>query len=266
MNKIKFFVISVLAVLMLSITTGADGKYTIKVNKTTNCVTIYENNVPIKAMTCSVGLNNATPSGTFYTQAKYEWKQLNGGVWGQYSTRITGHYLFHSVYYFSKYKGNLNTSAYNKLGTAASAGCVRLTVTDAKWIYDNCPVGTKVMIVNENSDPLKKPETMLLTENATYKGWDPTDPDPSNPWKNEGVKFKLPEGTKVIYAKDNLTGDEMGQVIREGVVAYDLANNPIHFDISCNISTTTPGIYDVKLFATDCLGNYGEVYTKLLVE
>ncbi len=266
MKHIKILLLTAIFVLLMCAATGADGKYTIKINKTTCCVTIYENNTPIKAMACSVGLNNATPNGTFYTQAKYQWKQLQGGVWGQYSTRITGHYLFHSVYYTSQNKSALKTSAYNKLGSPASAGCVRLTVADAKWIYDNCPVGTKVTIVNEKTDPLTKPQTMKLTANATYKGWDPTDPDPNNPWKNECVKFKLPEGTKTINAADELTGDEMGQVIREGVTAYDLANNPIHFDIACNISTSTPGTYDVKLFATDCLGNYGEVYTKLVVQ
>lgn len=263
--KLRFLIVFAVLMAMMSTATGADGKYTLRVNKTTNCVTVYENNVPIKAMACSVGLNNATPSGTFYTKAKYEWKSLNGGVWGQYSTRITGSYLFHSVYYTSKNKGALKTSAYNKLGTVASAGCVRLTVADAKWIYDNCPVGTKVVITNDKADPLPKPEAMKLTANATYKGWDPTDPDPNNPWKKEFVKIKGAT-VKRIYAKDALTGDEMGKVLREGVTAYDLANNIIHFDIGCNVSTVTPGTYDIKYFATDCLGNYGEAYTQLIVE
>ena len=35
---------------------------------------------------------------------------------------------------------------YNKLGQQASAGCIRLAVTDAKWIYDHCRLGTKVVI------------------------------------------------------------------------------------------------------------------------
>lgn len=263
--RLKFFVAFVAVMSLMCVTIGADGKYTIKVNKTTNCITVYDNNVPVKAMACSTGLNNGTPSGTFYTQAKYQWKSLNGGVWGQYSTRITGHYLFHSVYYTSRNKSALKTSAYNKLGTAASAGCVRLTVADAKWIYDNCPIGTRVIITNEKTDPLPKPVTMRLTENATYKGWDPTDPDANNPWKKEFVKIKG-NAPKKIYAKDALTGAEMGEVLREGVTAYDLANNIIHFDIGCNVSTVTPGVYEIKYFATDCLGNYGEAYTTLTVE
>ena len=33
-----------------------------------------------------------------------------------------------------------------RLGINASHGCVRLALTNAKWIYDNIPVGTKVVI------------------------------------------------------------------------------------------------------------------------
>ncbi|HAH78565.1 MAG TPA: L,D-transpeptidase, partial [Ruminococcaceae bacterium] len=34
----------------------------------------------------------------------------------------------------------------DKLGEPASHGCIRLPVEDAKWIYDNIPEGTKVVI------------------------------------------------------------------------------------------------------------------------
>ena len=32
------------------------------------------------------------------------------------------------------------------LGRKASHGCIRLKIDDAKWIYDNCPYGTTVVI------------------------------------------------------------------------------------------------------------------------
>lgn len=32
------------------------------------------------------------------------------------------------------------------LGTKASHGCIRLTIPDAKWIYENIPEKTKVVI------------------------------------------------------------------------------------------------------------------------
>ena len=76
-------------------------KYMIKVNKQMNTVTVYGKDekgkytVPVKAMVCSTGW--ATPLGTYKTPAKYRWKILLENVWGQYSTRITGSILFHTV-------------------------------------------------------------------------------------------------------------------------------------------------------------------------
>ena len=110
--------------------------YYITVNLTDNIVTVYKKDeagdytVPLKAFLCSGGED--TPEGTFQTMVKYDWRYLFGDVWGQYATRITGHYLFHSVPYFEKDKSTLEYEEYNKLGTTASMGCIRLTVKDAK--------------------------------------------------------------------------------------------------------------------------------------
>ena len=35
---------------------------------------------------------------------------------------------------------------FSKLGKNGSHGCVRLSVEDAKWIYQNCPVQTKIIV------------------------------------------------------------------------------------------------------------------------
>ena len=60
-----------------------------------------------------------------------------------YATQISGDYLFHSVIY---YPGTFTVKD-GQLGTAASHGCVRLAIENAKWIYDNIPSGTTVVIV-----------------------------------------------------------------------------------------------------------------------
>lgn len=163
--------------------------YYLKINRQQNVVTVYskdesgEYTIPVKAILCSTGLYNATPKGTFQLSSKYVWRELNGGVYGQYASRITGGVLFHSVPYARKNKATLSVSKYNKLGQQASMGCVRLTVEDAKWIYDNCPSGTYVEIYDsEDPGPLGKPEAMKLDADSPNKGWDPTDPDERNPW------------------------------------------------------------------------------------
>ena len=163
--------------------------YYLKINRQQNVVTAYEKDengeytVPVKAILCSTGLYDATPKGTFQLSSKYVWRELNGGVYGQYASRITGGVLFHSVPYASKNKSTLYASKYNKLGQQASMGCVRLTVEDAKWIYDNCPSGTYVEVYDsEDPGPLGKPEAIKMDLDNPNKGWDPTDPDENNPW------------------------------------------------------------------------------------
>lgn len=151
------------------------GTWSIRVNKSTNVVTLYRGSTPVKAMLCSVGLNDATPSGTFLLQApKTNWHPLFGGVYGQYCRTITGNILFHSVYYMG-YRNvhTLATGEYVKLGQAASHGCVRLSAGDAYYIWTKVPTGTKVTIGYFGStDPLPRPSLTPLNG----KDYDPTDP------------------------------------------------------------------------------------------
>lgn len=168
---------------------GEQDSYELVVNKKTNVVTVYAKDgdngyiIPVKAFICSTG--TATPTGTFYTPAKYRWLELMGPCWGQWCTQITGNILFHSVYYDSQYNNNtLNVSAYNKLGTTCSHGCVRLTAGDAKWIYDNCTLKTKVTVIDESgADPFPKPTSYKLSSSHT---WDPTDPNMKYKCKENG--------------------------------------------------------------------------------
>lgn len=156
--------------------------YYIKVNRKACTVTVYAkdgNNgyiIPVKRFACSVGKpNTPTPVGTFYTPAKYRWHTLMGPSYGQYCTRITGNILFHSVAGKNMTSYNLNAKDYNMLGQPASHGCVRLCVRDAKWIYDNCVLKTKVTIYDsDNPGPLGKPSTIKIPAGQT---WDPTDPN-----------------------------------------------------------------------------------------
>lgn len=141
----------------------------------------YEYTKIVKIFVASTG--GATPTGTFKISNKYTWRFLYGGVWGQYATRIVGDILFHSVPYYSKSKSSLKWIEYNKLGTQASMGCVRLAVRDAKWIYNNCSSGTTVNIYNGSLPPgVYKPAAIKIDGNNPNRGWDPTDDDPNNPW------------------------------------------------------------------------------------
>ncbi len=167
---------------------GDKRPYSIDVIRNQNVVIVYGKDedgkytMPVKAWLCSTG--RATPRGSYTLGGKSNWSYLFGGVYGQYTCRITGHILFHSVPYFSRRKDRLETLEYNKLGTTASMGCVRLAVSDAKWIFDHCPVGTAVHIYDADDLPVERPVSIHLDPDDPRSGWDPTDPDENNPWNN----------------------------------------------------------------------------------
>ena len=142
----------------------------------------------VKTFVASAGEN--TPLGIFKTDAKAETLSLVGGVWGHYTVRFmkSRGMWFHSVPYFSKpvngHWNDLEYEEYNKLGSLASLGCIRLSTIDAKWIYDNISNGTIVEIYESDSLPegVNKPVPITIDVNSENKGWDPTDPDSNNPW------------------------------------------------------------------------------------
>ena len=61
-----------------------------------------------------------------------------------YYTQFYGNYLFHSTLYYQYPTPSHPMDS--RLGMALSHGCVRLHVDNAKWIYDNIPYGTKVVV------------------------------------------------------------------------------------------------------------------------
>lgn len=178
---------------------GSDGTasvakpYLVKVNLAQNIVTVYDKDasgaytVPVRGFYCSVG-DDTPAGGTYGISDKYAWRALFGNVYGQYATRITGHILFHSVPYEKPQKDKLEYWEYNKLGTKASMGCIRLTVKDAKWIYDYCASGTKVTFFSSDApEPITPEKPAIIGENDPKRGWDPTDPDMYNPWQTSGL-------------------------------------------------------------------------------
>ena len=165
------------------------GLYYIKVNVTANTVTVYirgesgDFDRPIKAMVCSTG-DDTPRSGVFKPGWRLEWQNLFYGVFGQYVTQITGNILFHSVPYQAKYnKNSLEYWEFDKLGTSASAGCVRLQVIDAKWIYDRYfDLAAVEFYEDPDPGPLGKPTAPKISDDELRRGWDPSDPDPDNFW------------------------------------------------------------------------------------
>ena len=108
-----------------------------------------EYTVLVRTMKCSTGKDaTPTPTGTFQstTGPGARWHYFKKyQCWAQYAYYIEGDIMFHSVLYGQK-DGPVTQSSVNNLGRKASHGCVRLSVEDAKWIYQNCPMNTKVIV------------------------------------------------------------------------------------------------------------------------
>ena len=134
--------------------------------------------VVVRQMLCSTGTKkNPSDVGDWVLNGRHatwcvfpKW----GNSYARYWTRINASIAFHSVIYTAVNNKAVNVSSYKMLGKRASHGCIRLTVADAKWIYDNIGEGTVVSIVEgmkadpELRDALKLPpfdyDTMLPQE------------------------------------------------------------------------------------------------------
>ena len=174
--------------------------YVVYVNRALNCITVKQKNedgslTAIKAMVCSCGREgSSTPEGTFRTSDYYVWRKMVDNTYGRYAVRFYKGILFHSVPYIEDSPDTLEWEEFNKLGENASLGCVRLAAEDAKWIYDNCKPGTKVVVYSDAEEPgeLGKPTKVKIKEDSPYRTWDPTDHSANNPWNGGDGMIAIP--------------------------------------------------------------------------
>lgn len=241
--------------------------YCIKVNKTRNVVTVYTvgedgyYSKPVKAMVCSVGEDGNTPDGIYDLGDREEWLALEGDVYGQYATAITGSILFHSVPYFTQNKGDLEIEEYNKLGQSVSAGCVRLSVIDAKWIYDNCSENTYVEIFESDYDgPMGKPVAAVISSGGSVGNWDPTDPDRDNPYMGN-----IPV---ILGAYDREVERYSSFDVTSGVTALDSTGKDVtnYMKVDGEVDLNTCGIYKVTYSVTDETGITGAATANIIVK
>ena len=171
-----------------------------------------------RVMICSTGRSkDMTPRGTFHLVRQYPYKkmgQIKGeNVYSQYASRIVGSYLFHSVPIggekrsIQEYgKKQMYVKYYESLGTIASGGCVRLRCGDAYWIYMNCVVGTEIRISDDTGPTPPTPPALIYEEpymDARHEyGWDPSDPDPENPYHKVYTPEFVLDGPVVDKSKD----------------------------------------------------------------
>jgi len=156
--------------------------------------------VPVRLIRTAYGRGTMTPKGVFYLGQRDRWHNFNATAasttHGQYATWFnmnasTGYKLYiHSTLYFSQSVYDRKDVSYKEVGIGGgyTSGCLRMAVADAKWIFDNCPPGTRLEIqFYYKPGFVKGGSTRLLTAPPIppqlHPGQDPTDPrvTPSGP-------------------------------------------------------------------------------------
>ncbi len=103
----------------------------------------------VRYSSCSIGhwnragTGSVTPSGTFTVNFKQYKRQYSlSTTW--YNTYTTAGFFFHSVLY-SAYDSYPSNVVDGRLGYKISESCVRLPLSECKYIYDNVGWGSKVV-------------------------------------------------------------------------------------------------------------------------
>ena len=145
--------------------------YFIEVDVTNQLTKVYtrdendEFTVLYRVFLCSTGTTGYPSTlGRFtLTDRRALWAQFPkwGNGTAQYWTQINESIAFHSVIYEDYDPNKLKVSSFNALGKRASHGCIRLTLPDAKWIYNNCGAGVEVWI---HDDAEKDPELVAAVK------------------------------------------------------------------------------------------------------
>lgn len=125
---------------------NSDTTYFVAVSKSQREVYIYHKEIDsweiIKTFSCSIGApENPTIEGNFQSGLKGKELRINE-TYVKYFTQISGDYLFHSIPY-----NEVGEATDDSLGEAVSHGCVRLSLEDAKYIYDTIPARTGIKII-----------------------------------------------------------------------------------------------------------------------
>ena len=129
----------------------SDTPYAITISLDYHRVNIFENIdgdwVMKKQWACTTGANELvndegmfTPRGSWKVRYKVKTFGDTFSVW--YATNFHRAYYLHSILYNH---GSMSVVQDGRLGISASHGCIRLATMNAKWIYENCKKGTRVV-------------------------------------------------------------------------------------------------------------------------
>jgi|GEM_PF-3759605 CubicO group peptidase (beta-lactamase class C family) len=218
----------------------------LKINRLSGCLTAYtydtggDYTVPVKSMAC-ICPRDKIPTGKFDIYEKYSWCDFINGSRGVYCSKISGDILLYAMPSFQSSLDMLLAEEYGRLH-----GLIRLAPEDAKWIFENCDAGTKVVIYDDTDPgPLGMPKNTLIPETG------------GNYPAQTGSEIP-PDGLPVLISEGPLRA-ELGDRINflKGITATDAQGADISDRVrwKTNSEITAAGNYIVLYFVTGSNGN-----------
>lgn len=167
--------------------------YYIEADITNQCVNIFRRNeetgaydILLNRFVCSAGTSTMpTKLGHFFIKSDAEQRKSTGqdvkyqryyfnkyDSYAYYITRYSNAYMFHSFTFEANSAGQIlpKKSSYYNMGNPGSAGCLRMLMNHAKWIYDNIDAGT-YCVVNKNR-PVDNKLRAVLKKYVPTLGYD----------------------------------------------------------------------------------------------
>ncbi|MDR2504620.1 MAG: L,D-transpeptidase family protein [Oscillospiraceae bacterium] len=130
------------------------GKYYLLLRKSSNTLTVYigdgsggHTGEVVTAFTSSVGKSSTpTVSGKYTLSGRERW-HFFGKSYAPYAVRYSGSKYIHGPLYKEKSESTLIRSS-DDIGQNNTGGCLRMSLSAAKWVYDNCESGTILEVTN----------------------------------------------------------------------------------------------------------------------
>ena len=134
--------------------------------------------IPVRTINAACGsVPSKTPTGVHYLSGsesgRQRWLSFGKYIQAQYGISYKSGVWLHSTCYSEFRENSVLSHYYNTIGENSTGGCIRMQVGEIKWIWENCPGGTALQIVNGNPRGTTSEAPADISDSAMF---DPTDP------------------------------------------------------------------------------------------
>ncbi len=238
--------------------------------------------IPEVSLRVSTGLKKGstpvTPPNKPFILSGYRANQLlftkaETWVWVRYATHVTGDIFIHSQPYDHQKDSDGKTVpldrslaskwGYNRLGKyTASNGCIRMSLRDAQYLSQNIHRGMPCYIF-ASSKGYDLPEAPALPPANLSNRWDPTDPDPLNPYvhrEQKSMAWKyVPKSQKIeVMMKEQPSA-------ADGILNGKKLPKGTTFHFAWKPDTRAAGVFHTRVIVTYPDGSVEQVQTKIHV-